>query len=81
MSCIRWWRGSAEGSLDAANILSGAFAREIQCIGATTPGEFRKSLRRIGRWSALPGGEVHANEADAIKIIHGIKDRYESFMR
>ena len=36
--------GSAEGSLDAANILKPALSRgEIQCIGATTPGEYRKS--------------------------------------
>src|ERR687885_6758 len=35
--------GSAEGSLDAANILKPALSRgEIQCIGATTPAEFRK---------------------------------------
>ena len=34
--------GSAEGSLDAANILKPALSRgEIQCIGATTPGEYR----------------------------------------
>ena len=39
--------GSAEGSLDAANILKPAFSRgEIQCIGATTPGEFRKSIEK-----------------------------------
>jgi ATP-dependent Clp protease ATP-binding subunit ClpC len=38
--------GSAEGSLDAANILKPALSRgEIQCIGATTPGEFRKSIK------------------------------------
>jgi ATP-dependent Clp protease ATP-binding subunit ClpC len=36
--------GSAEGSLDAANILKPALSRgEIQCIGATTPAEYRKS--------------------------------------
>src|SRR2546430_10360099 len=39
--------GSAEGSLDAANILKPALSRgEIQCIGATTPGEYRKSIER-----------------------------------
>src|SRR6266446_2369531 len=37
--------GSAEGSLDAANILKPALSRgEIQCIGATTPAEYRKSI-------------------------------------
>ncbi len=37
--------GSAEGSLDAANILKPALSRgEIQCIGATTPGEYRNYI-------------------------------------
>jgi ATP-dependent Clp protease ATP-binding subunit ClpC len=40
--------GSAEGSLDAANILKPALSRgEIQCIGATTPGEYRKSVEKV----------------------------------
>src|SRR5713226_8698190 len=39
--------GSAEGSLDAANILKPALSRgEIQCVGATTPAEFRKSIEK-----------------------------------
>jgi ATP-dependent Clp protease ATP-binding subunit ClpC len=74
--------GSAEGSLDAANILKPALSRgELQCIGATTPAEFRKSIekdrsleRRFQAVKVPP-----PNEADAIKIIHGIKDRYEKF--
>ena len=75
--------GSAEGSLDAANILKPALSRgEIQCIGATTPGEYRKSIEKDpGRWS----GRFQVvkvpppNEADATKILFGIKDRYEKF--
>ncbi len=74
--------GSAEGSLDAANILKPALSRgEIQCIGATTPGEYRKSIekdrsleRRFQAVKVPP-----PNEADAIKILFGIKDRYEKF--
>jgi hypothetical protein len=74
--------GSAEGSLDAANILKPALSRgEIQCIGATTPAEFRKSIekdrsleRRFQAVKVPP-----PNEADAIKILFGIKDRYEKF--
>jgi len=74
--------GSAEGSLDAANILKPALSRgEIQCIGATTPAEFRKSIekdrsleRRFQAVKVPP-----PNEEDAIKIIMGIKDRYEKF--
>ena len=39
--------GSAEGSLDAANILKPALSRgEIQCIGATTPAEYRKYIEK-----------------------------------
>src|SRR6266513_300791 len=74
--------GSAEGSLDAANILKPALSRgEIQCIGATTPGEYRKSIekdrsleRRFQAVKVPP-----PNETDAIKILFGIKDRYEKF--
>jgi len=74
--------GSAEGSLDAANILKPALSRgEIQCIGATTPAEFRKSIekdrsleRRFQAVKVPPPQEV-----DAIKILFGIKERYEKF--
>ena len=41
--------GSAPGSLDAANILKPALARgEVQCIGATTISEYRKSIEKDG---------------------------------
>src|SRR5450631_1136212 len=74
--------GSAEGSLDAANILKPALSRgEIQCIGATTPAEFPKSIekdrsleRRFQAVKVPP-----PNEEDAVKIMFGIKDRYEKF--
>jgi ATP-dependent Clp protease ATP-binding subunit ClpC len=74
--------GSAEGSLDAANILKPALSRgEIQCIGATTPAEFRKSIekdrsleRRFQAVKVPP-----PSEADAVKVLFGIKDRYEKF--
>ena len=74
--------GSAEGSLDAANILKPALSRgEIQCIGATTPAEYRKSIekdrsleRRFQAVKVPP-----PTEEDAIKIINGIKDKYEKF--
>ncbi len=74
--------GSAEGSLDAANILKPALSRgEIQCIGATTPAEFRKSIekdrsleRRFQAVKVPP-----PTEQEAIKILFGIKDRYEKF--
>jgi ATP-dependent Clp protease ATP-binding subunit ClpC len=74
--------GSAEGSLDAANILKPALSRgEIQCIGATTPGEYRKSIekdrsleRRFQSVKVPP-----PDENDAVKILQGVKDRYEKF--
>ena len=73
--------GSAEGSLDAANILKPALSRgEIQCIGATTPGEFRKSIekdrsleRRFQAVKVPP-----PSEAEAVEILNGVRERYES---
>jgi ATP-dependent Clp protease ATP-binding subunit ClpC len=74
--------GSAEGSLDAANILKPALSRgEIQCIGATTPAEYRKyiekdrSLER--RFQAVK--VASPTEDETIQILRGIKDRYEKF--
>jgi ATP-dependent Clp protease ATP-binding subunit ClpC len=76
--------GSAEGSLDAANILKPALSRgEIQCIGATTPAEYRKyiekdrSLER--RFQAVK--VASPTEEETIQILRGIKDRYEKFHR
>ncbi|MSO18923.1 MAG: ATP-dependent Clp protease ATP-binding subunit [Acidobacteria bacterium] len=74
--------GSAEGSLDAANILKPALSRgEIQCIGATTPAEFRKSIEKDRslerRFQAVKVPPPDENET--IKILFGIKDRYEKF--
>ncbi len=74
--------GSAEGSLDAANILKPALSRgEIRCIGATTPAEYRKyiekdrSLER--RFQAIKVDPP--SEKETIEILRGVKDRYESF--
>jgi ATP-dependent Clp protease ATP-binding subunit ClpC len=74
--------GSAEGSLDAANILKPALSRgELRCIGATTPAEYRKyiekdrSLER--RFQAIRVDPP--NESEALQILLGIKDRYEKF--
>ena len=74
--------GSAEGSLDAANILKPALSRgEIQCIGATTPAEFRKSIekdrsleRRFQAVKVPP-----PSEEEAVEILDGVRERYESF--
>ncbi|HKZ53512.1 MAG TPA: ATP-dependent Clp protease ATP-binding subunit [Candidatus Acidoferrales bacterium] len=74
--------GSAEGSLDAANILKPALSRgEIQCIGATTPAEYRKSVERDRslerRFQAVK--VPPPNEEEAIGILKGVKERYEKF--
>lgn len=74
--------GSAEGSLDAANILKPALSRgEIRCIGATTPSEYRKYIekdrsleRRFQAVKVEP-----PSEAETIQVLMGIKDRYETF--
>jgi len=74
--------GSAEGSLDAANILKPALSRgEIRCIGATTPAEYRKYIekdrsleRRFQAIKVDPPGE-----RETIEILIGVKDRYETF--
>ncbi|MDQ3061462.1 MAG: ATP-dependent Clp protease ATP-binding subunit, partial [Acidobacteriota bacterium] len=74
--------GAAEGTLDAANILKPALSRgEIQCIGATTPSEFRKSLekdraleRRLQSVKVVP-----PNEEEALRIVQGLAERYEAF--
>jgi ATP-dependent Clp protease ATP-binding subunit ClpC len=74
--------GSAEGTLDAANILKPALSRgDIQCIGATTPGEYRKTIekdraleRRFQSVKIEP-----PTEGEALAIIEGIVERYEAF--
>lgn len=74
--------GSAEGTLDAANILKPALSRgEIQVIGATTPGEYRKTIekdraleRRFQAVKVQP-----PSEAEALQIVRGVVDRYEAF--
>jgi ATP-dependent Clp protease ATP-binding subunit ClpC len=74
--------GSAEGSLDAANILKPALSRgEIQCIGATTPSEYRKSVEKDRslerRFQAV---KVSApSEEEAIGVLQGVRERYEKF--
>ena len=74
--------GSAEGSLDAANILKPALSRgEIQCVGATTPYEYRRSIEKdrglARRFQAIKVGPPA--EEETLEIIRGIKSRYEAF--
>jgi len=74
--------GSAEGSLDAANILKPALSRgQIRCVGATTPAEYRKyiekdrSLER--RFQAVKVDPP--TEEESLQIMLGVKERYEAF--
>ena len=74
--------GSAEGSLDAANILKPALSRgEIRCIGATTPSEYRKYIEKdrslARRFQAVK--VEPPSESETLEILMGIKDRYETF--
>ena len=73
--------GSAEGSIDAAAILKPPLSRgEIQIIGATTLEEYRKHLEKDSalerRFQPLTVNEP--NEEQAIRIMEGLRDRYEA---
>lgn len=72
--------GGAEGSMDAANIMKPALARGfIQCIGATTLNEYRKSIEKDGalerRFQKIIVGPTTAEET--LEILHNIKEKYE----
>jgi len=74
--------GSAEGSLDAANILKPTLSRgEVQCIGATTPRDYhryiekdRALVRRFQPITIRP-----PSEEETFAILTGVKERYERF--
>ena len=73
--------GSAEGAVDAANILKPSLARgEIQVIGATTLEEYRKHIEKDAalerRFQPVTVGEP--SEDEAIEILKGLRDRYEA---
>lgn len=72
--------GGAEGSMDAANIMKPALARGfIQCIGATTLNEYRKSIEKDGalerRFQKIIVEPTTAEET--LEILHNIKEKYE----
>ena len=73
--------GSAEGAMDASNIIKPALSRsELQCIGATTLNEFRKHIEKD---SALERRfqQVKVEEPsteDAILIMKGLREKYEA---
>ncbi len=72
--------GSAEGAMDASNIIKPALSRgELQCVGATTMNEYRKYIEKDAalerRFQTVKVAEPSAD--DAIKILHGIRHKYE----
>ena len=73
--------GSAEGALDAANILKPELARgDIQCIGATTLDEYRKHIEKDAalerRFQRITVNEP--TQEDTIAILKGIRAKYEA---
>jgi ATP-dependent Clp protease ATP-binding subunit ClpC len=72
--------GSAEGTMDASNIIKPALARgELQCVGATTLTEYRKYIEKDAalerRFQTVRVDEPTV--AETIEILRGIRDRYE----
>jgi ATP-dependent Clp protease ATP-binding subunit ClpC len=72
--------GAAEGSIDASNMLKPALSRgEIQCIGATTPDEYRKYIEKDGALERRfqPLFLQPPSVSETIKILKGLKNKYE----
>lgn len=72
--------GASEGSMDAANILKPILAKgDIQIIGATTIDEYRKHVEKDQALTRRmqPVHVEEPNKDDTIKIIEGLKDKYE----
>ncbi len=72
--------GSAEGSMDASNLLKPALARgELRCIGATTLDEYRKHIEKDAalerRFQTVFTNEPSVESA--IAILRGLQERYE----
>jgi len=72
--------GSAEGAVDASNMLKPALARgELRCIGATTLDEYKKHIEKDAalerRFQPVYVGEPSV--ADTVSILRGLKERYE----
>jgi len=73
--------GSAEGAMDASNIIKPALSRsEMQCIGATTLNEYRKYIEKDAalerRFQQVKVDEP--TEEDAVKILYGLRGKYEA---
>lgn len=76
--------GSAAGSMDGANILKPALARgTVQCIGATTLDEYRKSIEKDGAMERRFQKVIvePTSKEETLEILHNLKDRYEKHHR
>ncbi len=76
--------GAAEGAIDASNILKPALARgEIQAIGATTIDEYKKHIEKDAALERrfMPIIIEEPSTEDSIKILEGLRDRYEAHHR
>jgi ATP-dependent Clp protease ATP-binding subunit ClpC len=74
--------GAAEGSVDASSMLKPALSRgEIQCIGATTPDEYRKHIEKDGALERrFQPVNIQAPDVEStIDILRGLKSRYEAY--
>ena len=74
--------GSAEGTIDASNMLKPALSRgEVQCIGATTLDEYRKRFEKDAALERRfqPVIIDEPGTIESIEILEGIKSRYEDF--
>lgn len=72
--------GNQAGQMDAANMLKPALARgEVQCIGATTLDEYRKSIEKDGALERRFQKIIvpQSTPEETLEILHNIKDRYE----
>lgn len=73
--------GSAAGSMDAANMLKPALARgEIQCVGATTLDEYRKTIEKDGALERRFQKVIvePTTPEETLQILKNIKEKYES---
>ncbi len=76
--------GAAEGSIDASNMLKPALSRgEIQCIGATTPDEYRKYIEKDGALERRfqPIYIQPPTVEETIEILKGLRSKYETHHR
>jgi ATP-dependent Clp protease ATP-binding subunit ClpC len=74
--------GSATGTMDAANILKPALARgEIRCIGATTPGEYKKQIEPDAALDRRLQPIIidEPNKEEALEMLEGVAPCYERF--